>query len=125
MHDAGRDSFSSDPQAVSFRPIIRTVSYTHLLMAARCPDFALISPDRAEQRGSHIGFAHPQASAIMNALIAQGVIGDFRAPDVLRFGLTPLYIRFEDIWQAVDILAGIMASGAWRLAQHAEIKRVT
>ena len=123
--EAGVDLMLEVDQHALFGKSQRLFQMFDDLMAARCPDFALISPKRAEHRGSHIGFAHPKASAIMNALIAQGVIGDFRAPDVLRFGLTPLYIRFEDIWQAVDILAGIMASGTWRLAQHAEIKRVT
>jgi len=123
--EAGVDLMLGVDQQALFGKSQRLLQMFADLMAARCPDFALISPDRAEQRGSHISFAHPQASAIMNALIAQGVIGDFRAPDVLRFGLTPLYIRFEDIWQAVDILAGIMASGTWRLAQHAGIRRVT
>ena len=50
----------------------------------------------------------------MRALIERGVIGDFRAPDILRFGLTPLYLGFEDVWRAVEILAEVMESEAWR-----------
>lgn len=95
------------------------------LMAERCPDFRLASPTSAAQRGSHIGYAHPEARAIMNALIARGVIGDFRAPDIARFGLTPLYLRYEDIWNAVCILEDIMASGVWRSPEYARIGRVT
>ena len=64
----------------------------------RCPDLTCISPRGPEQRGSHISFRHPHAFEICQALIAADVIGDFRAPDVVRFGLTPLYLGFEDLW---------------------------
>ena len=74
-------------------------------MEQRCPELACITPREPEQRGSHISFRHPHAFEICQALIADEVIGDFRAPDVIRFGLTPLYLGFEDIWQAVDRLA--------------------
>ena len=57
------------------------------------------------------------AYAIMQALIARGVIGDFRAPDILRFGFTPLYTRFVDVWDAVDRLAQVLESGEWRDAR--------
>ncbi len=78
--------------------------------------FTLASPREAARRGSHIAFRHPEGYRISQALIARGVIGDFRDPDILRFGLTPLYLRFEDVWRAVEILAEVMASGAWRAA---------
>jgi kynureninase len=70
-------------------------------------------------RGSHIAYAHPEGYAIMRTLIARGVIGDFRKPDVLRFGLTPLYLGFEDVWRGVEILAEIMETEAWRNAPAA------
>ena len=73
-----------------------------------------ITPRDASARGSHIGFHHPHAYAITQALIARGVIGDFRNPDILRFGLTPLYLGHEDVWQAGEILRGIIATEAWR-----------
>ena len=76
--------------------------------------FELISPRDALARGSHISYAHPEGYRIMQALIARGVIGDFRDPDVLRFGLTPLYLGFEDVWRAVDILDDVVRDGAWR-----------
>lgn len=69
------------------------------------PGLSLISPRDAERRGSQVAFAHPQAGAIMARLIARGVIGDHRPPDVLRFGLAPLYNRFADIFDAAAILA--------------------
>ena len=75
--------------------------------------FTLVSPADPGQRGSQIAYAHPEGYAIMQALIARGVIGDFRAPDILRFGLTPLYLRFGDVDRAVAILAEIMDADAW------------
>jgi kynureninase len=94
-------------------------------VAARCPELACISPRQPELRGSHISFAHPHAFEICQALIAEGVIGDFRAPDVIRFGLTPLYLGFEDIWNAVGIMADIVASGRWREPRFAVRGKVT
>lgn len=94
-------------------------------MAARCPDLACISPTEPHARGSHISYRHPHAFEICQALIAQGVIGDFRAPDVMRFGLTPLYLGFEDVWRAIDILADIVATERWREPRFAERGRVT
>lgn len=83
------------------------------LMDAACPEFTLITPREAAGRGSHVSYAHPEAYAICQALIARGVIGDFRAPDVLRFGFTPLYTRYEDVGLAVEGLADVMARGSW------------
>jgi kynureninase len=72
----------------------------------------LASPPAA-QRGSQVSLTHAHGYAIMQALIARGVIGDFRAPDILRFGFTPLYTRYVDIWDAVAVLRDIMAEGSW------------
>lgn len=71
-----------------------------------------VSPADPARRGSHIAFRHADAYALCQALIARGVIGDFREPDILRFGLTPLYLGFEDVWRAGSILADILARGA-------------
>jgi kynureninase len=73
----------------------------------------LASPAEDEARGSQICYAHPDGYAIMQALIARGVIGDFRAPDILRFGFTPLYTSFADVFDAVEILRCVLASGEW------------
>jgi len=97
----------------------------HALMEQRCPDLPCISPRGEDQRGSHISFSHPHAFEICQALIAADVIGDFRAPDVIRFGLTPLYLGFEDIWTGVDRLAAIMDSESWREAKFAVRGKVT
>src|SRR5205807_10467793 len=72
----------------------------------RCPgQFALASPADPATRGSQICLCHPEGYAIVQALIARGVIPDFRAPDILRFGFAPLYTRYVDIWDAVEHLA--------------------
>ena len=77
--------------------------------------FTLVTPRDADARGSQVSFAHTaDGYAIMQALIARGVIGDFRAPDILRFGFTPLYTRFVDVWDAVERLSQVMTSGEWR-----------
>lgn len=78
-----------------------------------CPDLVLASPRNADERGSQVSFHHPEGYAIMQALISRGVIGDFRAPDILRFGFTPLYIDVSDVENAVAILADIMKTNAW------------
>lgn len=75
--------------------------------------FELLGPQRDAIRGSHVSFHHAEGYAIMQALIADGVIGDFRAPDAIRFGLTPLYLRFADIWEAVQRLRKVMAERRW------------
>ena len=78
---------------------------------ARATDLELVSP-RGE-RGSHVSFAHPDGFPVMAALIERGVIGDFRAPDLLRFGFTPLYLGYEDVWRAAETLGDLLASGDW------------
>jgi len=65
-------------------------------------------------RGSQVSFLHKNAFPIMQALISKGVIGDYREPDILRFGFTPLYTSFADVWDAVEILSDIMANDTWK-----------
>jgi len=93
---------------------------------ARCGgEVQLASPRDPARRGSHIVFAHAQGYAVMQALIDRGVIGDFRAPDLMRFGFTPLYTRFADVWQAAEILSDILSSRAWDDPRFIERKKVT
>jgi kynureninase len=72
----------------------------------------LVSPREASRRGSQVSFSHPGGYAVMRALVARGVVGDFRAPDVLRFGFAPLYVRFTDTWDAARALAEVLSSHA-------------
>jgi kynureninase len=92
---------------------------------AACPDLALASPRDSGQRGSQVSFRHPQGYAIMQALIARGVIGDFRAPDILRFGFTPLYTAMADVEGAVAILREVMAGNLWDRPDYKRRARVT
>ena len=92
---------------------------------ARCEGFVLASPRDANLRGSQVSIRHDKGYEIMQVLIERGVIGDFRAPDILRFGFTPLYTRYEDIWNAVEILSDIMTSGAWKQDKYAIRSAVT
>jgi kynureninase len=94
----------------------RSIELTELFIReveTRCPDLTLASPRDPASRGSQVSFRHPDGYAIMQALIARGVVGDFRAPDILRFGFTPLFIRPKDVAQAAEILEEIMNSRAW------------
>lgn len=76
---------------------------------------ALRTPRDADRRGSQVSFAHATGGyAIVQALIARGVVGDFRAPDLVRFGIAPVYTRFVDVWDAVAHLRDVLASGEWR-----------
>lgn len=75
---------------------------------------SLVSPAASAQRGSQLSFRHPDAYAICQALIARGVIGDFRAPDVLRLGFAPAYLRFADVAEAARHLAEVVTGGEWR-----------
>ena len=85
------------------------------LVERRCAGhgLSLACPRESDRRGSQVSFRHGEGYALVQALIRRGVIGDFRMPDVARFGLAPLYLRFVDIWDAVDHLAQILSSGEW------------
>jgi len=82
---------------------------------ARCTDpaLSLASPRDAAGRGLHVSFAHPQGYAVVQALIARGVIGDFRAPDIARFGFSPLFLSFTQVWDAAAELCEVLETRAW------------
>ncbi len=85
------------------------------LMREHCHDlgFELASPEDDAQRGGHVSYRHEHGYAIMQALKARSLIGDFRDPDIMRFGMTPLYLRYQDIYDAVAIIREVMVSRAW------------
>ena len=97
------------------------------LVEDRCAGFGLtlVTPLDPAARGSHVSFAHPDGYPVMQALIDRGVIGDFRAPDVLRFGFTPLYLSFEDVWRAAETLREVLAEETWRAPRFQTRARVT
>ncbi|MDP9043178.1 MAG: kynureninase [Pseudomonadota bacterium] len=102
---------------------------------ASCPALTLVTPRDPAERGSQVSFAHAHGYAMMQALIARGVVGDFRAgapgaatpetADLLRFGLTPLYTRYVDVWDAAAHLAAVLDRGEWRDPRHARRATVT
>jgi len=124
--DAGLETFAgiamADVEAKS-----RDLSQLFIAeVEARCSDnVRLASPRDPAQRGSHVVFAHPEGYAVMQALIARGVIGDFRAPDLMRFGFAPLYNRFEEVWRAAQILEKILTSREWDQPRFRERAKVT
>ena len=92
---------------------------------AQCPGLDLASPRDGAVRGSQVSFRFENGYAAMQALIARGVIGDFRAPDIMRFGFTPLYLDEEDVRGAVAILAEILRDRLWDAPEYLERQRVT
>ncbi len=98
------------------------------LIEERCAGqgLALETPREPERRGSQVSlFRGEGAYAIVQALIARGVVGDFREPGILRFGFTPLYLRFVDVWDAVDHLAKVLETGEWRQPRFEQRSAVT
>ncbi|WP_415713943.1 kynureninase [Roseibium sp.] len=94
----------------------KSISLSELFISeveAKCPQLQLASPRDPHQRGSQVSFSFTEGYAVMQALIARGVIGDFRAPDIMRFGFTPLYLSHQDIVDAVEILADILETRSW------------
>ncbi|MDF1601043.1 kynureninase [Mesorhizobium sp. YIM 152430] len=92
---------------------------------ARCPDLELASPRDPKARGSQVSFRFHEGYAGMQALISKGVIGDFRAPDIMRFGFTPLYLSEDDVVRAAEILEEIMRDRLWDTPEHKMRSRVT
>ncbi|KPF50499.1 kynureninase [beta proteobacterium AAP121] len=93
---------------------------------ADCPALRLVSPTEDAWRGSQVCLAHDEmAYAVVQALIARGVIGDFRAPDVLRFGFTPLYLGYADAWDAAEHLREVLHTGEWREPRFQQRHAVT
>lgn len=97
------------------------------LVEARCAahGLVLITPREHARRGSHVSFEHPQGYAVIQALIARGVIGDYREPRIMRFGFTPLYTRFTEVFDAVEILGEILDNRTWDQPQFKVRNSVT
>lgn len=94
----------------------KSISLSELFISeveAKCPQLQLASPRDPHQRGSQVSFSFTEGYAVMQALIARGVIGDFRAPDIMRFGFTPLYLSHQDTVNAVEILSDILETRSW------------
>ena len=92
---------------------------------ASCPELELASPRDGTSRGSQVSFKFREGYAAMQALIARGVVGDFRAPDIMRFGFTPLYIDEADVRAAAEIIADVMNNTLWDRAEYKVRSAVT
>ena len=90
-----------------------------------CSELQLESPIKPSERGSQVSFSHPSGYAIMQALIDRNIVGDFRAPDIIRFGITPLYINEKDIIRTVNVLEDILSKRLWDTPAYLNRKKVT
>lgn len=113
-----------DMQALRARSIDLTDRFINLVEKS-CPDLKLVTPRQGTARGSQVSFAFENGYAAMQALIARGVVGDFRAPDIMRFGFTPLYTDETDVQNAAAILADIINTKAWDRPEFKTRSRVT
>ena len=127
MVECGLDIFAQTDMA-SLRS--KSLALTDLfieLVESRCAahDLTLITPREHARRGSHVSFEHPEGYAVIQALIARGVIGDYREPRIMRFGFTPLYTSFAEVWDAVEILGEILDQRTWDQPQFKVRNSVT
>ncbi|SAK50446.1 kynureninase [Caballeronia arationis] len=125
--ECGLDVFLQTNMATLRRKSLALSDLFIRLVEERCGKFplTLVTPREHEQRGSQASFEHPHGYEVMQALIARNVIGDYREPHVLRFGFTPLYTRFVDVWDAVEVLRDVLETEAWRASEFAERGAVT
>ncbi len=114
----------ADMEDVRAKSIELTELFIHRVEAT-CPDLQLASPRDPNLRGSQVSFRFTEGYAAMQALIDRGVIGDFRAPDIMRFGFTPLFIDEQDVLQAVEVLTDIMTNKLWDTPEYKVRQRVT
>jgi kynureninase len=119
-------ALEADIAAVRAKSLALTDRFIRLV-EARCAShpLTLITPREHAARGSHVSFRHPEGYAVMQALIARGVIGDYREPEVLRFGITPLYVGHTDVWDAVDTLRDVLDTRAWDRPEYFRRAAVT
>ena len=123
--DSALDVFSgADMQQIYEQSIVLSQRFIDEV-EARCPQLVLASPRDPRQRGSQVSFRFAEGYSAMQALIAQGVIGDFRAPDIMRFGFTPLYISEADVVEAAKRLERVIAWEIWRRPEFRQRNRVT
>ena len=125
--ECGLDTFAAtDMQQLRAKSLALTTLFMDLV-AQECAEFPLTlnTPVDPRHRGSQVGYEHPEGFAVVQALIARGVIPDYREPRIMRFGFTPLYIRFEDVWNAVAILKDVLQTGSWDRPEHRQRGTVT
>jgi len=106
----------------------KSLSLTALFMArvaALLPGLEIVTPRQPSQRGSQVAIAFEEGYAVVQAMIERGVIGDFRSPDIMRFGFAPLYLRYQDVWDGAEILAECIRAEVWREPRYSQRQAVT
>jgi len=111
--DAAMDVWDGINMADARAKSLELTDFFIRLVEETCPELRLVSPRNHTERGSQVSFAFEEGYAAMQALIAHGVIGDFRAPDIMRFGFTPLYIDENDVRQAAATLTDVIRNKLW------------
>ena len=122
--EVGIDLLTEAPRDLLFRKSQQLCSL-FIELTRSCPDLELVTPRDAKARGSHVSLRHRDGYPVMQALIGEGVIGDFRAPDIMRFGFTPLYLSFSDVWRAASILKDVLVTRRWDDPRFRNRARVT
>ena len=125
--DAALDEWADVDMAMVRAKSVKLSELFANLAVARCGvhGIKLAGPADAKARGSHVSLQCPEGFAVMRALVADGVIGDFRAPDMIRFGFAPLYNGFAEVWDAVDKLARVLGERRWDQPRFRERRAVT
>ena len=127
MVECGLDVFEKTTMPALREKSLALTTLFMNLMQQECGDYPLklITPTDPAQRGSQVSYEHPDGFAVVQALIQRGVIPDYREPRIMRFGFTPLYTRFEDVWNAAMILKEILSTKSWDQAQFHQRTAVT
>ncbi len=127
MVECGLDIFAQTSMSALRAKSLRLTDTFIELVESRCAKhpLTLVTPRAHTRRGSQVSFAHPDGYALVAALIERGVIGDYREPRIARYGFTPLYTSFTEVWDAVEIMRDVLDSGAYRDARFAVRTAVT
>lgn len=123
--EVGVDLLAEAPRDLLFHKSRALCSLFIELVDSHCPGVEVVTPRDPEARGSHVSLRHKDGYPIVQALIAEGVIGDFRAPDIMRFGFAPLYLSYANVFQAAAALCDVLATGKWDDDRFRKRARVT
>jgi kynureninase len=124
--DAALDAWEGvTTEAVRAKSVALSELFIEAVLERAGDELELASPRASERRGSHVSLRHPEGYAVVQALIARGVVGDFRAPDLCRFGFAPLYLRFTDVFDAAEAVVDVVSSHQYEAEIHSVRRQVT